>query len=511
MFKSLSLPKLLALNTVSNYAVMIVRVFQGVLITRWLYHYLGDDYYGFWSILWAFFTYMIVFNLGFGAATQKYTAENLFKRDIDKYNRVISIVLGFYLSVSAVISAIAVTASFFLPSWTGLQDPEKISVCQTALIIFGLGTALLFPMSMFTAILMGLKYIYLKNAALIGARISELIGIFLIMYFDLGFIAIVVFSVSINLLFDILLIIMVKREIPGFKLMPSFNMQTMREVCNFSLFAYLTSIGNMIIAKTDRFVLSAIIGLPAVSSYQIGTRIPDLSQTLATPFQENVMPLSANLIHTGDTRRLSSLLLSGMRFSSFISVGTTVLFFILSGEIIRFMFDANSAEITLICRIFLISEFVNCAVRGVPARYLLMSGKHKMIAYTTLAEAVMNISLSIFLCLKIGIMGVVWGTIIPSLIVTFLIIMPSSIRSLKFTAVDLSLIFVKPFLAVALPAAMCLLAQHWLGETLSQFFPLAATCAAAGSVYIATSWIFVLTKNEREMILSKIRKTPIPA
>ena len=108
MFKNLSVQKLIAVNTASNYALMAVRVLQGILITRWLFHYLGESYYGFWSILWAFFTYMIVFNLGFGAATQKYTAEHLFETDIKKYNSIISIVFGFYGAIAAIIAAIAV-------------------------------------------------------------------------------------------------------------------------------------------------------------------------------------------------------------------------------------------------------------------------------------------------------------------------------------------------------------------------------------------------------------------
>lgn len=507
MFKNLSVQKLIAVNTASNYALMAVRVLQGILITRWLFHYLGESYYGFWSILWAFFTYMIVFNLGFGAATQKYTAEHLFETDIKKYNSIISIVFGFYGAIAAIIAAIAVAASFFIPFWTGLSDAREIETCQKVLIIFGVGTAVLFPMAMFSDILVGLRLIYLKNASLLGVRLFELFGIYAIMHFDGGFIAIVTYSVTVNIAFDFILIAMVKYEIKGFSFIPSFDRQTFRQIYNFSAFAYLNSIGNLIIAKTDRFVLGAILGLPAVSAYQLGTRVPELSQMVSSQFQENVVPVSANLIHAGDTKTLSKILLSGMRFGAFMSVGATVLFFILSEQIIEFMFAAQSADITLICRYFLISQLVTCVVRGVPSRYLLMSGRHKFVSLATLAEAGMNLFLSIWLCREIGIMGVVWGTLIPNVLISCFVVLPPAIKALKFTFVDLSLIFIKPFFAVAPSAALCVWAQSHFGQTLSQFVPLISICAVSGGMYLVASWIFVLTKSERDAIKNKIFKT----
>ena len=44
-----------AKNTATNYLVMLIRIFQGILVTRWLIGYLGDAGYGFWMLLWTFF------------------------------------------------------------------------------------------------------------------------------------------------------------------------------------------------------------------------------------------------------------------------------------------------------------------------------------------------------------------------------------------------------------------------------------------------------------------------
>lgn len=501
----LSLNRLLALNTASNYVLMGIRILQGILIMRWLYHYLGDDYYGFWSILWAFFSYMIVFNLGFGAASQKYTAEQLFERDIKKYNAVISIIFTSYWAISILISLVVVAASFYIPAWTSLTDPVKISVCRTALLIFGIGTASIFPLAMFSDILAGLRLIYVKNFVLLFIRVAEAAGIYTIMMLDWGFIAIVSYSVGINIVFNGLMYFMVKSRIKGFSLRPSFNVEAFKEIYNFSVFAYVNSIGNLIIAKTDRFVLGAILGLPAVSTYQLGTRVPEISQTLSSQFQDNVVPVSANLIHSGDTGALSKILLSGMRFGAFISVGATVLFYSMTEATIRCLFDAGNDDIFLICKIFLISSFVSCAVRGVPARYLLMSGRHKFVALSTVAEAALNLALSIYWCRQIGLMGVAYGTLVPNIIISCFVLLPPSMKALKYGYGEVFLIFVKPLIAVLPALAICEAAKIYLGDALLDIFTLTAVYAAAGAVYAAISWMFVLTKTERKFISDKLK------
>ena len=90
-----------AKNTATNYLVILVRTFQGLLVTRWLIGYLGDAGYGFWMLLWSFFVYAILVDFGFGISAQKFTSLELFKRDIRHYNSIISMVFTFQTKMPA--------------------------------------------------------------------------------------------------------------------------------------------------------------------------------------------------------------------------------------------------------------------------------------------------------------------------------------------------------------------------------------------------------------------------
>ena len=92
-----------AKNTTTNYLVMLIRFFQGLLVTRWLIGYLGDSGYGLWMLLWSFFGYAILVDFGVGIAGQKYTSHELFKRDIRHYNSIISMIFTFHALMALLI------------------------------------------------------------------------------------------------------------------------------------------------------------------------------------------------------------------------------------------------------------------------------------------------------------------------------------------------------------------------------------------------------------------------
>ena len=310
---SASLNRIVAVNTLSNYVLIAIRIVYAVLITRFLYRALGVDYYGFWSILWALFTYVVIFNFGFGATIQKYTAEQLFETEPKKYNAIISLVVAFYIAASVVICIGAAVGIVWIRSWTNIESESILRDCRIALAIFTLGISAIFPLSVFSDILVGLKLIYLKNAVMVCMRLFEIAGVYTCITLDAGFTTIVSFSVGTNILFAIFLVFVVKKKIATFRLVPSFDFGLLREVGQFSFFVYINSLAMLVTAKSDRFILSSVIGLPAVGLYQIGSRLPDMSQQLSSQFQDNVIPVAANLAKNGKSSDLRKILLAGMR------------------------------------------------------------------------------------------------------------------------------------------------------------------------------------------------------
>ncbi len=499
-----SLNRIVAINTLSNYGLIAIRILYVILITRFLYRALGADYYGFWSILWAFFTYVAIFNFGFGATIQKFTAEHLFESEPEKYNKIISIVLLAYLGVSVVILAVAGLGIVNMHAWTNISNPTILFDCKCALIVFGIGMAILFPLSTFVDILTGLRLIYLKNIVMILLRAFEIVGIYILIIGKAKFISFVIFSSSINVIFTALLILFVKQKIPTFKFIIRPDFKVFKEIWNFSFFIYINSLAMLITAKTDRFVLSSILGLPAVSSYQIGTRLPEMSQSLSSQFQDNVIPVTSNLVKKNDISGLKNILINGMRFSTFVSIGVTTLFYILTPATVGILFGFCTEEIASICRIFLISQFIYCAIRNVPYRYLQVSNKHKFIAMTSILQAITTIGLGIWFCHCYGVIGIAWAALIPNIIFSIFLIFPIAFSKLEISLKDFSCIYLKPIIAAVFAGIIAIVIRNFLGENMHSIFSLITAYFSAGTCYLVVGWITVLSKDERCYLKNKL-------
>ena len=167
-------------NTVTNYFSMFVRLAQGILVTRWLISHLGEAQYGLWIMLWSFFSYALLLDLGFGVAAQKVTATELYKKDIEKYNHTVSSIFFSHVSMALLIlpltfaGMVYVRELFHLP---GNATAEYIYFCREALLLSGLAATIVFPLGVFPEILVGLQKLYLRNYIIIVSKLVELAGV----------------------------------------------------------------------------------------------------------------------------------------------------------------------------------------------------------------------------------------------------------------------------------------------------------------------------------------------
>ena len=149
-----------AKNTMTNYLIMLIRMFQGLLVTRWMLVYLGDSGYGLWMLLWTFFGYALLVDFGAGIAGQKYTSLELFRRDIKHYNSIISMIFTFHLLMAFLIVAGTFIASFHLEYLFKVHDPVELAYCRKCFLVFSLSTAVIFPFGVLYEVLVGLHKIY---------------------------------------------------------------------------------------------------------------------------------------------------------------------------------------------------------------------------------------------------------------------------------------------------------------------------------------------------------------
>ena len=384
-------------NTMTNYFSMFVRLVQGILVTRWLISHLGEAQYGLWVILWSFFSYALLLDLGFGVAAQKVTATELYKKDIEKYNRTISSIFFSHISMALLILPLTFIGMYYIRELFHLPadaTAEYIYFCRESLLLSGLAATIVFPLGVFPEILAGLQKLYLRNYIIIVSKIVELAGVIIIFAMGWGLFKLLAFVMLVMGATQLAMLVSVFKSIPEFRIRFAFDKEVFKGIFHFSVSVYLISIGRMIWERGMFLLLSIFCGLAPVGIFQLGSRIPFLIQQIATPYVENLSPISALLHSRNRNMHLAQILMRSIRWVNFFAAGAAVMVMIYAPRIILFLFNVDSPEAAFICRLMVLFVYFLLVLRMIPEKFLTMAEEHSFLAKVQCFESLFFFSLN---------------------------------------------------------------------------------------------------------------------
>lgn len=503
-----------AKNTATNYLVMLVRFFQGLLVTRWMIGYLGDDGYGLWMLLWTFFGYAILVDFGVGIAGQKYTSQELFKRDIRHYNSVISMIFTFHALMAILIVAGTVIASFYLESLFNVHEPEQLAYCRKCFLVFSLFSAALFPFGVMSEILVGLHRIYIKNFITATGRIFELFGFLIILKNEGGLFEIICFDLVVLSAERITAWIITMRLIPGFRIrFHLFDRQVFREVFGFSSGSYFISMARLLRTQTRNPIISKYCGLGTVGVFNLSGRLSDLCNQAVGQYNNNVRPVTAQLFHRGRFRMLRDFIVKSMQWNIFMCCLIIIPAIMLRDEAITALFKKEvTPTIHYLSLLSLIGTANWLAVTQIPSSVLLMCEKHHLLAWTSMVEAIAVITMNIlFLRGGCSVLYVEIISLSASIVLFSTVRFPVMLKIIHGKALRVLWSIYFPSLIAAIPAFAVLYVCRLLLSGRVHNFLFCAICGTAYAlVYLATAWRFLIGKTKKELwkrrVMLRVRK-----
>jgi O-antigen/teichoic acid export membrane protein len=182
--------------------------------------------------------------------------------------------------------------------------------------------------------------------------------------------------------------------------------------------------------------------------------------------------MASNLAAQDRQDQLRRLLIQGTRAALFVSLPIGGVLFFRGPTFIGLWMGQQYAQPSgRILRILLLSALALAGNR-VGGNIVFGLGKHKPFALWQSCEAVANLTLSIYLVRKIGIDGVAWGTVVPSLI-SQIVLWPRYLSKL----LDLTIwsyyreCWIRPALATAPFCLACIWTEyHWGVTSMALFF-----------------------------------------
>lgn len=480
------------------------RIAVSLLLTPYVIHRLGPDAYGVWVFATAFSVagYLSILTLGVPAALVKRIAEHRARGEYAALSEAINASLFLFLGlgvagcIGLILLAPVVAKTFAVPA-------SQVSSLIPLLYVIGIQSLFDFPTFAVSGIVEGVQRYDVFSAIDVGR--STLFAIATVCVLEAGG--------GIVLMGGVLMLLAAangavlwrvsRRLLPEWDLRIRPTLRAILSMASLSGRMFILRISAVVYNQMDKAIIGLLLTTTALSYYDIANRIHSLVLVSQGLIASVTLPTSSALHALKDVGRLQELFLKGTKYTAAISVPLAIVGMILAKPLIHGWIGPGFDQAISLSRLFL-SYLIFLALVHVGQNMML--GMDKVGAVTAIGSLglVLNLAVSIRATQMIGMSGVIWGTIIGSVVSTVLYL-----RLFLQTLHISPTMFLQHVIAPVYPAAF------GSGLILAFFawrFPpggLFATLLYAGAALTLFGGLFIVTgidSGERAQLASLVRQ-----
>ena len=483
-------------GTATKYVWLAANIAVGVFLMPYTVRHLGTSEYGLWMLVASLTVYFNLFDLGYGSGLVRHIADADAYGNVTLVNQILSTFVVVYVGLAILVVVATVAMIAWVPHFPRLL-PSQIPLARFVLAVVGVRIALGFPMTVFGAVTTARQRFAWNNSV---ATISLLVNAavqFALLARGYHVRAVVAGSVTVDLLTYIGYAWTAKRAFPPLRLrLSSFRPSLVREVTAFSLYVFVISIAAQIGFNLDNIVVGAALGTSVVAVYAVTLRLAEAQRNLSNQFNTLMFPVVVRYGAMNNPRALRRMLIEGTRLSLTLVCGLTVCLIGFGRPLIaRWMGPGFEAAVV---PLYILAVTGVVLIGQAPlGNILLGTGRHRLVAFVSLGEAVANLALSVLLVRRFGLVGVALGTAIPVAIANIFILAPAVCRQLDFEPFEFArLVGMAPLVGVVVSSlAIWIVRNAWAPESLPTIL---AEGTFVGLVYLGSLWTFGFDRSLRQ-------------
>ena len=489
-------------NAFSNWVALGINALLAFIMTPIVIRYIGQEGYGLWVILLSIIGYAGFLDLGITSALLRYIARYAAQKDESSLNETVNTALaifcttGFFLVLSSFFITIPL-ANFLNIVETNLDDFTR-AVQLLSFVIF-----LRFVAGVFRCSLIAHEYFIASNSVEILSSLIRAGTTFYLLANGWGIIGIAV-SHTITTTFMVFChFTLCKIFIPAIKLQfKSINKATRNRLLTFGGVTLIISATDMIRLNMDSFIIAKMVGLTSVSIYAVAALLVNNFRQLVVSALGIFNPKFAALDGQGDNIKLIQVFMQSLFICGLIafSLGSSLIFF--GGDFIKLWVGDKFTEAIPIL-IILIAGNTVAVSQSVSLSIMYAMKKHKWYAMVSTVEAFFNLTLSIILAYKYGILGVALGTVIPMICISG-IFQPFYVSKLLHIPVTMYIAYLLPgaLLGISIVSSIAFIG--------SLFISSATYITLGGQIALATTttiiFLMLISRKSQHIQQSKLWK-----
>jgi O-antigen/teichoic acid export membrane protein len=497
-------------NTFSNYLYLGLRLVLGLIMFRMIYRELTKEEFGFWAWVWSVFGYGVLLDFGFGFTAQKRVAELSIRQEWTKLSQVLSTIFFSYVGLAAVIVLVGVFGSDLIMTLFSNVSEENQERFAEILIYFFCGLGLAFPLGLFPEMLRGQQRIALANAIFSFALLINFTLVVLAVHYHWGLKVLFLTALLCTFIPDLICGLFAMQRLTGVKISPRFFSTAMvRETMTFSVFAYVTTVSNLLLGKTDQLVIGATLGLAAVALYQAGAKVAEIFTSLSQQLPETLSPVAAHLHARGDRQVLQRLLIDGTRFTVMIETPVYLICAFYMDGLLRLLTGESVSTTFWVGQVLLFWTYTTVVTQSVSKRIYMMCGHERRLMFLGVGEAVLNLALSVGLVLYYrNVLCVALGSLISTFIFGWFFLWPWAAREARLSGWTLARMVLGPTWLACVPLLVLIAFERLVPflDFKDSVLLLGLESVTAMLLVAWSLWRLALTRLERDKLAQALLK-----
>jgi O-antigen/teichoic acid export membrane protein len=198
---------------------------------------------------------------------------------------------------------------------------------------------------------------------------------------------------------------------------------TLRRVKGYSLDAFLAMVAGRACVQSGVLIVGAFLGAAPVTYFALASRLVEFAKALLRSATNTLTPAISSLEAAGDSDAIRRMFLRGTRWVLYLILPVQ-LGLVAFGRpfLTTWLGDPDYADRCYPALVVLSATLSLVVAQSVASRVLYGTGRLRTFARMAVAEAGLNVGLSVLLCPRFGLMGVAVGIAVPNLLMCLWVI-----------------------------------------------------------------------------------------
>jgi O-antigen/teichoic acid export membrane protein len=374
-----------------------------LLLTPYILSRLTVADFGAWVLLTILINSFNLLDLGLGFAFVRYIAAYYTYEDYESINKVLFSGLAFY----SLLGILGVTGGLLIER--PLLQLLRITAAGNTYFLVLLTCAVANIGAMYLSVLKGMQRMDKQNSIEITMSLLNVIGT--VCFLEAGF---GIFGLALNALINAVLAIglsfvIVKRAVPKISFGWNLDRKLLREMFGYGLKISVSRIGNLICFQADKLIVSRVLGLAAVSFYEVAARLASFMRAVPLVMLSALIPATSELGARKDSGKIERTYLIISKYIAILTVAAVAFLLLDASSIVRLWLGKSFDQSAVLIQVLAIGYGANI-LGGAASQIGAGVGRPEFDMHSTILLSIVNPILSFLLVLRFGAPGAAAGT-----------------------------------------------------------------------------------------------------